>query len=124
MTVVDFMVFTDPDVYKGGVTASRPTFTDTRPVPPDSNPELTGCKVAINQAAAQVYVSVIFWQAPEQQYNQGWLWTFDAQKNAIVSEIIYPQNTAGYLDFKTELVYSAARQTLHGTSFNNAFKPT
>ena len=120
------MVFTDPDRYDGSVTAARPTFQDVRSVPADSYPGLSCSKAAVNQQAGLIYLSVVFWQASETQYDEGWVWTFDVRQNAIVSEVAWPANTTGYLDTKTELVWSELRQTLYGASFDEGagFNPT
>ena len=113
-----FMVFSNPDQYFGGVTAARPTYTDVRTVPTNSFIwGLSGSKVAIDQAQALVYVNIIFWQPDEPEYKRGWLWTYDARKNAVIHETYYPTNTSTYSDYKTELVWSDKRQQLYGTTF-------
>ena len=116
-TSFDLMIFASPDVFSGGVTATRPAYADTRRVPADSYPGVWGSKVAVNQQLAQVYINILFWQASEPEYQKGWLWVYDARKNAVVSEVSYPVNTTGYFDFKTELVWSAKRNTLYGATF-------
>ena len=106
-TDFNFFVFTSPDQYSGGVTAARPTYTDRRQLPRDTFPSLTGSKAAVDQMTGLVYVNVIL--------DKGWLWVFDAQKNAVVNEFAYPTNTTDF--YKTELTWSNQRQMLYGATF-------